>query len=131
MEEQDDLVYGETFQLSFVLGKRRVHPRYPLGAPVQFVVEGMLPPETESGEGRDISLGGIGVVPAQIHDNGLPEVGARVHIQLSIEGIQQPISIEGVVVHASEQKGFGVRFLALTAKVRKRLKRLITSQVKT
>ena len=130
MEKQDDAVYGETFQLSFVLGKRRVHPRYPLDAPVRFVVEGILPPDTESGEGRDISLGGIGVIPSE-SDDGLPEVGTRVHIQLSIEGIPEPLNIEGVVVHASPQKGFGVRFLALTSEVRKLLKRLITSKVKT
>jgi c-di-GMP-binding flagellar brake protein YcgR len=119
--EQDDAVYGETFQVLFLWGRRRNYPRYRLNAPVEFVVEDE--PEAERAEGRDISLGGVGVLPET--DQNIPQIGSRVRLQIIVEGIDQRLNLEGEVVHADAQNGFGVRFTNLPTNLRQRLKLLL------
>ncbi len=120
--EDDDAVYGETFQVLFQWGEKRSHPRYPLNAPVAFVVEDEA--DTEQAEGRDISLGGVGVVPEV--DESVPSIGSRVRLRISIEGIDRSLHLEGEVVHSDAENGFGVRFTNLPTDLRQRLKLLLT-----
>jgi c-di-GMP-binding flagellar brake protein YcgR len=119
--EQDDAIYGETFQVLFLWGRKRSYPRYPLNAPVAFVVEDE--PEAERAEGRDISLGGVGVLPET--DESVPQVGSRVRLRIIVEGINGLLNLEGEVVHADAQNGFGVRFTNLPTELRQRLKLLL------
>lgn len=121
-------VYGETFEVRFVWGKQRHYPRYPLDAPVEFVVEGMLPVEPRQAEGHDISLGGVGMLTPDAEEQ-VPQVGARVRVQVMIEGFKEPLIADGIVVHSTPRRGFGVRFLNLTTSLRTGLKRLLTSKV--
>ena len=124
--EQDEAVYGETFEVLFLLGKRRLYPRYPLNAPVEFVLEDEEQREqAEQAEGRDISLGGVGLQPLET-DESIPQIGSRVRLQIFLEGSPEPFNLEGEVVHADAQRGFGVRFVNLPASLRQRLKWLLT-----
>ena len=124
--KQDEAVYGETFEVRFLWGKRRLYPRYPLNAPVEFVLEDEEQPEQpEQVEGRDISLGGVGLQPLEI-DESVPQVGSRVRLQIFLEGSDEPFNLEGEVMHADAESGFGVRFLNLPANLRQRLKWLLT-----
>src|SRR3982751_5231655 len=122
MMEQDDAVFGETFQVFFLWRGRRNYPRYPLNAPVAFVVEDE--PEPERAEGRDISMGGVGVLPET--DESIPQVGSRVRLRIIVEGIDRSLQLEGEVVHADAENGFGVRFANLPTNLRQRLKLLLT-----
>jgi len=132
MPEANDIVYGETFEVRFLWGRRRHYPRYPLKAPVEFtIVMGEAPDSTQArGEGTDISLGGVGVRLPQTNKD-VPHVGARVRLHLDVEGISEPLTIEGVVAHADAQHGFGISFQGLTSELRKRLKMLLTSHIAT
>ena len=121
MEQDDDAIYGETFQVLFLWGRRRSYPRYPLNAPVAFAIEEKA--EAERAEGRDISLGGVGVLPET--DESMPQVGSHVRLRIIVEGIDRLINLEGEVVHADEQNGFGVRFENLPTSLRQRLKLLL------
>jgi hypothetical protein len=121
--EQDEAVYGETFEVLFLLGRRRLYPRYPLNAPVEFVLEDEE--QQEQAEGRDISLGGVGLQPLAV-DESVPQIGSRVRLQIFLEGSDEPFNLEGEVVHADSQRGFGVRFVNLPANLRQRLKWLLT-----
>lgn len=124
--EQDEAVYGETFEVRFLWGKRRLYPRYALNAPVEFVLEDEEQAEqAEQAEGRDISLGGVGLLPSEI-DESVPQIGARVRLQIFLEGSTEPFHLEGEVVHADPERGFGVRFLNLPTNLRQRLKWLLT-----
>ncbi len=124
--EQDDAIYGETFQVLFLWGKKRHYPRYPLNVPVEFVVEGDAPSDqAEQAEGRDISLGGVRLLPPESNE-GIPQIGSRVRLQMYVEGINKPFNLEGMVVHADMQNGFGVSFTNLPAELRRRLKWLLT-----
>ena len=120
--EKDDAVYGETFQVLFLWGGKRIYRRYPLRAPVAFAVEDE--PEAELAEGRDISMGGVGVLPET--DESVPPVGSRVRLRIIIEGIDKSLHLEGEVVHADALNGFGVRFANLPTDLRQRLKLLLT-----
>ncbi len=130
MPQVNDVVYGETFEVRFLWGRKRHYPRYPLKAPVRFmVVMGEAPQSTQaSGEGSDISLGGIGVRLLQAN-KAVPPIGARVRLQLDVEGISEPLTIEGIVAHADAQHGFGISFQGLSSELRKRLKVLLTSHM--
>ena len=122
--EQDDAVFGETFQVLFLWGRKRLYPRYPLNAPVAFVIEGEVQPElAEQAEGRDISLGGMGILPPETDE--IPQIGSRVRLQIIVGGTGKPFHLEGEVVHADTQNGFGVRFTTLPTELRQRLKRLL------
>ena len=124
--EQNEGVYGETFEVRFLWGKRRLYPRYPLNAPVEFVLEDEEQPEqAEQAEGRDISLGGVGIQPLQM-DESVPQIGSHVRLQIFLEGSPEPFNLEGEVVHADAQRGFGVRFVNLPTNLRQRLKWLLT-----
>src|SRR4051812_17347832 len=109
MMEEDDAVYGETFEVLFLWGNKRSYPRYPLNAPVAFAVEDE--PEAELAEGRDIGMGGVGVLTET--DESVPQVGSRVRLQIIVEGIDRSLHLEGEVVHADAENGFGVRFANL------------------
>ena len=126
--EQDDAVFGETFQVHFLWGRKRLYPRYPLNAPVEFVIEGESPEEqsepSEQSEGRDISLGGMGILPPGTDE--IPQIGSRVRLQIVVEGVGNSFHLEGEVVHADTQNGFGVRFTNLPTELRQRLKRFLT-----
>ena len=128
--EQNNVVYGETFQVRFLWGRQRHYPRYPLKAPVEFVVKGEMSPSAkphlERAKGKDISLGGVGVSVPELESN-IPPVGARVHLLIKIEGTKAPIVLEGLVAHADPQQGFGIRFMTLTSDLRKKIKRLLTA----
>lgn len=126
-DEGENPVYGETFEVRFVWGKQRHYPRYPLDAPVEFVVEGMLPTEPRQAEAHDISLGGVGMLTSDAEEP-VPQVGARVRVQVMIEGYNEPLTADGIVVHSTPRRGFGVRFLNLTTALRTGLKRLLTSK---
>lgn len=138
MPEADNIIYGETFEVRFLWGRRRLYPRYPLKAPVGFTVVMDDAPQTTQttltaqahGEGNDISLGGVGVsLPPTGTD--VPPVGARIRLQLEVEGTNAPLVIEGVVVHSdAQQHGFGISFQGLTSTLRKRLKILLARKVK-
>lgn len=132
MPEASDIVYGETFEVRFLWGRRRHYPRYPLKAPIEFsVVMGEAPlVEQTHGEGSDISLGGVGVRVPQT-DEGLPPIGTRVRLQLMIEGMDEPLTVDGIVAHADAQHGFGISFQGLDSGLRKRLKMLLTSKATT
>ena len=119
--EDDEAVYGETFQVLFLWGRRRNYPRYPLNAPVAFVVEDET--DAERAEGRDISLGGVGVLPET--DESIPQVGSHVRLRIIVEGVDSLFNLEGEVVHADAQNGFGVRFTNLPTNLRQRLKLLL------
>jgi hypothetical protein len=123
--EENEAIYGETFEVRFLWSIKRHHLRYPLKAPVHYVVEEEQQPEAEQAEGRDISLGGVGVLPPET-DESLPPVGSRVRLQIAVEGINKPFNLEGEVVHADPQSGFGVRFANLPTNLRQRLKLLLT-----
>jgi len=124
--EQDEAVYGETFEVLFLLGKRRLYPRYPLNAPVEFFLEDEKQAEqAEQAEGRDISPGGVGLQPLEM-DESVPQIGSRVRLQIFLEGSAEPFNLEGEVVHADAQRGFGVRFVNLPTNLRQRLKWLLT-----
>jgi PilZ domain len=123
MMNQDDAVYGETFQVLFLWGKKRHYPRYPLNVPVEFVVEDEQQPD--QAEGRDISLGGVRLLPPETHQS-VPQVGSRVRLQMFVEGINKPFNLEGEVVHADAERGFGVSFTDLPPELRQRLKWLLT-----
>ncbi|MFN2454412.1 MAG: PilZ domain-containing protein [Pyrinomonadaceae bacterium] len=130
MAEANEVVLGETFEVRFLWGRRRHYPRYPLQTPVEFSVvigEAPAPLEQAHGEGSDISLGGLGVrLP---HSEGMvPPVGAHVRLQLTIEGMDEPLTVSGVVAHADAQHGFGISFQGLSADIRKRVKMLLTSK---
>ncbi len=127
MLNPDDIAYGETFEAYFLWGKKRHHPRYPLDAPVEFVIEDILPSASlvEQAKGYDISLGGIGVLPPET-SRRVPQIGSTVRLQLMVEGINEPLIVDGVVVHADPQHGFGVQFQTPTGRVRKRLKQVVT-----
>ncbi len=131
MPEADNVIYGETFEVRFLWGRRRLYPRYPLKAPVEFTV--VLDEATQTaqarGEGNDISLGGVGVHLPQT-GTGVPPVGARVRLQLEVEGTNEPLVIEGVVVHSDAQHDFGISFQVLTSTLRKRLKVLLMRKAK-
>jgi c-di-GMP-binding flagellar brake protein YcgR len=120
--EQDDAVFGETFQVLFLWGRKRLYPRYPLNAPVEFVIEDDT--QAEQSEGRDISLGGMGILPPETDE--IPQIGSRVRLQIVVEGVGNSFHLEGEVVHADTQNGFGVRFTNLPTELRQRLKRLLT-----
>lgn len=123
---QDEAVYGETFEVRFLWGKRRLYPRYPLNAPVEFVLEDEEQQEqAEHTEGRDISLGGVGLQPLEV-DESVPQIGTRVRLQIFLEGSAEPFNLEGEVVHADAQRGVGIRFVNLPANQRQRLKWLLT-----
>jgi c-di-GMP-binding flagellar brake protein YcgR len=124
--EQDDAVYGETFEIRFMWSQRRSSPRYPLNAPVAFVLEEEREqPEAERAEGRDISLGGVGLSPPETEES-VPQIGSRVRLRIVMEGVDTPFNLEGEVVHADTENGFGVRFVNLPAHLRQRLKWLLT-----
>jgi c-di-GMP-binding flagellar brake protein YcgR len=126
MMEQDNAVYGETFEIRFMWGKRRHYPRYQLNAPVAFVVEDEREEQRpEQAEGRDISLGGVGVSPPETDEN-IPQIGSRVRLRIIMEGVEAPFNLEGEVVHADAENGFGVRFENLPSNLRQRLKWLLT-----
>lgn len=125
MMEQDEAVYGETFEIRFMWSQRRSYPRYPLNAPVAFVVEDEQAPEAEHATGRDISLGGVGLSTPEV-DEGVPQIGSRVRLRLVMEGVEAPFNLEGEVVHADAENGFGVRFVNLPSNLRQRLKWLLT-----
>jgi hypothetical protein len=125
MMEENEAIYGETFEVRFVWSIKRHHPRYPLKAPVHYVVEEERQPEAEQAEGRDISLGGVGVQPPET-DESIPPVGSRVRLKIAVEGIDKPFNLEGEVVHADPESGFGVRFANLPTSLRQQLKLLLT-----
>lgn len=134
MPEADNIIYGETFEVRFLWGRRRLYPRYPLKAPVEFTVvldEAAQLPQTAQarGEGNDISLGGVGVSLPQT-ETDVPPVGARIRLQLEVEGMSEPLVIEGVVVHSDAQRSFGISFQGLTSTLRKRLKILLARKAK-
>ena len=110
-------------------GKRRHYPRYQLNAPVAFVVadeqEDEQQQQPEQAEGRDISLGGVGVSPPEA-DKNIPQIGSRVRLRIIMEGVDAPFNLEGEVVHADAENGFGVRFENLPPSLRQRLKWLLT-----
>lgn len=124
---QDDAVFGETFQVLFLWGKKRHYPRYPLNVPVEFVVEDERQSEQaeQRAEGRDISLGGVRLLPPETNQS-VPQVGSRVRLQMFVEGINKPFNLEGEVVHADAEQGFGVSFADLPTELRQRLKWLLT-----
>lgn len=130
MPEADNTIYGETFEVRFLWGRKRLYPRYPLKAPVEFtiVMDNAAQTEHARGEGNDISLGGAGISLPQTK-TGVPQVGARVRLQLEVEGALEPLVIEGVVVHSDAEQGFGIRFQDLSSMLRKRLKVLLTRKV--
>jgi PilZ domain-containing protein len=125
MIDEHELVDGDTFQVSLQWGKRRTSPRYPLEAPVAYFVKGAPQPVIESGLARDISLGGVGLLPPHSGES-VPAVGAIVQMRFMAEGIGQPLRLEGMVVHASAESGIGVKFPRLPADMRMRLKRMLT-----
>ena len=125
MIEENELVDGETFQVSLQWGKRRTSPRYPLKVPVSFFVKGAPQPEIECVEARDIGLGGVGLL-APGSGGSVPPVGALVHLRFMAEGVGQPLRLDGKVVHASSESGFGVKFPRLPADMRMRLKRMLS-----
>lgn len=131
MPEANDVVYGETFEVRFLWGRRRLYPRYPLKAPVGFtvVLGDMAQTAQARGEGNDISLGGVGVSLPQT-ETDVPPVGARIRLQLEVEGTSEPLVIEGVVVHSDAQRSFGISFQGLTSTLRKRLKILLARKAK-
>ncbi len=132
MPEADNIIYGETFEVRFSWGRRRLYPRYPLKAPVGFtvVLDGAAQTAQALGEGNDISLGGLGVSLPRT-ETGVPPVGARIRLQLEVEGTNEPLVIEGVVVHSdAQQHGFGISFQGITSTLRKRLKVLLMRKVK-
>jgi hypothetical protein len=134
MPEQNNPVYGETFEVQSLWGQRRHHPRYLLNAPVEFIIGGELRPEAGTGGQagvKDISLGGLGVgAPEPTFEARVPPIGSRVRVQLSVEGeTGSPLTVEGVVVHADPRRGFGVSFSSLTAELRKRVKQLLAKKV--
>ena len=123
--EQDEAVYGDTFEIRFMWSQRRSYPRYPLNAPVAFVVQDEQEPQPDQAEGRDISLGGVGLSPPEM-DESIPQIGSRVRLRIVMEGVETPFNLEGEVVHADAENGFGVRFVNLPANLRQRLKWLLT-----
>jgi c-di-GMP-binding flagellar brake protein YcgR len=125
MMEQDDAVYGDTFEIRFMWSQRRHYPRYPLETPVAFVVEDEQEQQAEHAEGRDISLGGVGLSPPETDEN-IPQIGSRVRLRISMEGVDTPFNLEGEVMHADAENGFGVRFVNLPSHLRQRLKLLLT-----
>lgn len=122
MQELENTIYGESFQVCFMRAQRRRYPRYPLRAPVAFVIEDAPPPAGGRAEGRDISLGGLGL---SAPDDGVPPVGAHVRLRLAMEGFDEPVVLEGEVTYADPQHGFGVRFPALAPEPRKHVKRIL------
>ena len=126
MMEQDEAVYGDTFEIRFMWSQRRSYPRYPLNTPVAFVVQDeQEEQQPDRAVGRDISLGGVGVSPPEMDEN-IPEIGSRVRLRIVMEGVEPPFNLEGEVVHADAESGFGVRFVNLPAGLRQRLKWLLT-----
>ena len=122
MQERENEIYGESFQVRFMREQRRHYPRYPWRALVAFVIEGAPPPAGGRAEGRDISLGGLGL---SAPDDGVPPVGARLRLRLTVEGLDVPVVLEGEVTHADPRHGFGVRFPPLAPEPRKHLKRIL------
>ncbi len=118
-----DTIYGETFEVSYLWGKRRRFPRYDLIVPVGFVYGESLTPQVERGLCRDIGMGGIGVLSRMA-------AGVREHdvvsVQLSAHGIEETLRLYGVVVYADPEQGFGLQFAEFTPRTRVRLKRLLT-----
>ena len=125
MMEEDKAVYGDTFEIRFMWSQRRSHPRYPLNAPVAFVVEDEQEQQPDQADGRDISLGGVGLSPPKMDDD-IPQIGSRVRLRIVMEGVETPFNLEGEVVHADAENGFGVRFANLPVTLRQRLKWLLT-----
>ena len=118
-----DAIYGETFEVSYLWGRRRRFPRYDLIVPVGFVYGESLTPRVERGLCRDIGMGGIGVLartaaPVREHD--------VVSVQLSPHGIGETLRLFGVVVYADPAQGFGLQFSEFTPRTRVRLKQLLT-----
>lgn len=122
MQERENEIYGESFRVRFMREQKRRYPRYAWRAPVAFVVEGAPPPAGGRAFGRDISLGGLGL---SAPDDGVPPVGARVRLRLTVEGFDEPVVLEGEVTYADPQHGFGVRFPPLAPEPRKHVKRLL------
>lgn len=125
MTDEQYSVLGDTFQVNFIWGKRRRFPRYSLPGEVEYVVSGMGDEETTHALARDISLGGVGVL-APDTGQSLPRVGAKVRLRLEVEELGDYLSVEGEVVHADPEQGFGVMFSNLTGDARKWVKQMLT-----
>jgi c-di-GMP-binding flagellar brake protein YcgR len=125
MMKQDKAVYGDTFEIRFMWSQRRSYPRYPLNAPVAFVIQDEQEQQPDQAEGRDISLGGVGLSPPRMDEN-IPQIGSHVRLRIVMEGVETPFNLEGEVVHADAENGFGVRFENLPTNLRQRLKWLLT-----
>lgn len=118
-----DVIYGETFEVSYLWGRRRRFPRYDLIVPVGFVFGESLTPHVERGLCRDIGMGGIGVltrVAPAVREHDV------VSVQLSPHGIEETLRLFGVVVYADPVQGFGLQFSDFTPRTRARLKQLLT-----
>lgn len=118
-----EAIYGETFEVSYLWGKRRRFPRYDLIVPVGFVYGESLTPHVGRGLCRDIGMGGIGVIPgmaAAVREHDV------VSVQLSPYGIEDTLRLFGVVVYADPAQGFGLQFAEFTPRTRARLKQLLT-----
>lgn len=118
-----DAIYGETFEVTYLWGKRRRFPRYDLVVPVGFVYGESLTPHVERGLSRDIGMGGIGVLArtaASVREHDV------VSVQLSPHGIEETLRLFGVVVYAEAGIGFGLQFSDFTPRTRVRLKQLLT-----
>ncbi len=118
-----DAIYGETFEVSYLWGRRRRFPRYDLIVPVGFVYGESLTPHVERGLSRDIGMGGIGVLSRMTADVREHDV---VSVQLSPHGIEETLRLFGVVVYADPGFGFGLQFADFTPRTRVRLKQLLT-----
>lgn len=118
-----DAIYGETFEVTYLWGKRRRYPRYDLIVPVGFFCGESLAPRMERGLCRDIGMGGIGVlspVAAEVRTHDV------VSVQLSAYGLEDTLRLFGVVVYADAEQGFGLQFADFTPRTRVRLKQLLT-----
>ena len=118
-----DAIYGETFEVTYLWGKRRRYPRYDLIVPVGLVYGESLTPHVERGLSRDIGMGGIGVLSrtaAAVREHDV------VSVQLSPFGIEETLRLYGVVVYADPAQGFGLQFAEFTPRTRVRLKQLLT-----
>lgn len=118
-----EVIYGETFEVSYLWGKRRRFPRYDLIVPVGFFCGESLAPQLERGLCRDIGMGGISVlspVAAEVRHNDV------VSVQLSAHGLDETLRLFGIVVYADPEQGFGLRFADFTPRTRVRLKQLLT-----
>ena len=117
------VIYGETFEVTYLWGKRRRFPRYDLVVPVGFVFGESLTPHVGRGLCRDIGMGGIGVLTRLADSVREHDV---VSVQLSPYGIEETLRLFGVVVYADPAQGFGLQFSDFTPRTRVRLKKLLT-----